>query len=76
MNSDPSPQRMRFGVFPVSNTRWRKLKPLPIRICQRNRNELKAAAILSNRFEGPHFLFDSSDGLIIAGKTTDKQNRR
>ena len=76
MDSDPSPQRMRFCVFPVSDTGWRKLKPLPIRICQRNRYELKAAAVLADGLEGPDFLFDGSDGIIIASKTTDKQNCR
>ena len=49
---------------------------MPIRICQRNRYELKAAAVLADGLEGPDFLFDGSDGIIISSKTTDKQNCR
>jgi len=67
---------MRSGVLPVRNACRRKLKSIPVRICQRDGNELKLAAILAHGFEPPNFLFNDGNRFVIPGKTTDEQNGR
>src|SRR2546422_10037087 len=76
MDSDPAPKHVRNYIFSVGNTARRKLKLFHRRICQSNRDELKLAAILAQRFPPANFLFDDASRLIIPGKATDEHDCR
>ena len=74
MDPDPSPQRVRFRVLSIGNAGGRKHQSAPVRIGERNRQEIERPGIHLARVEFADLLRDQLNGLVCPAQSANQKH--